>query len=232
MHSYRWFYEDPLKIILLTSRPRRGPTQREGDEPRCRLGLWLLTQPPTHPATYPHTRRHSHTHTALTGTAHVGTGKRQSDETRWGGKPTRLVQSQVRREAVRTAVMGKSKHQDCMFVTSGHPPPQKIHTKTFFCSTPHIALTHRHARAQKQGVLRRKKSSDRVVLCGKAFDVFWLGSGGADGGCEGLSKAKRNQCSFNKDDLGGREKQTVVLRVRACLWLISGSPNPGDRQIF
>lgn len=33
-------------------------------------------------------------------------------------------------------------------------------------------------------------------------------AGGWGGG--GLSKAKRNQCSFNKEDLGGREKQTVL----------------------
>lgn len=191
------------------------------------------SHPPSHLTTHTHSHAGTHAHTALMGTAHVGTGKRRSDETCGGGKPTRLVQRQVWREAVQTAAMGKSKRQDCIFVTSGHPPPQKYkHKNILFCTTPRIALTRRHAHAQKQGVLRGRNSSDRVVLGGKTFDVFWLGSGGADGSCEGLSKAKRNQCSFNKDDLGGREKQTVLLRVRACLWLISGSSNPGDRQIF
>lgn len=47
VRSYRWFYEDPLKIISLIARPRRGPTQRVGDEPRCLLSAAALTHPAT-----------------------------------------------------------------------------------------------------------------------------------------------------------------------------------------
>lgn len=47
----------------------------------------------------------------------------------------------------------------------------------------------------------------------------------------GLSKAKRNQCSFNKEDLGGRETDSSV-HDRACLCLISHFSDPLDREIF
>lgn len=90
------------------------------------------SHPPSHLTTHTYSHAGTHAHTALMGTAHVGTGKRRSDETCGGGKPTRLVQRQVWREAVQTAAMGKSKRQDCIFVTSGHPPQKKINTKTYF----------------------------------------------------------------------------------------------------
>lgn len=93
-------------------------------------------------ATLPPTQALTLTHRALMGTAHACTGKRVSDETCGGGKPTR----QVRREAVQAAAMGKSKRQDCAFVTLGHPPFLKNKHKNilFLHNYSHHGDTHTH----------------------------------------------------------------------------------------
>lgn len=208
MHSYRWFDEDPLKIILLSTRPRRGPTQWGGDEPRCRL------RPPCHP--------HKHTHKQ----SPDGDSPCRHERARWWNLCRREANTSGEERSSSSSISGESLNDATVHLSlKAILPPQKIKHKNilffFFRTTPPITPTHTHTHThtntEKQGTLRGRNSSDRVVLGSKAFDVFWLDSGGGDGGCEGLSKAKRNQCSFNKDDLGGREKQTVVLHVRACL---------------
>lgn len=85
--------------------------------------------------------------------------------------------------------------QDCWFVALGC-----LKNNNTFCSNMcyHVAI------------LQNKTACEREIFwqgCPwwQTFDVFWLDCSGGGG----LSKAKRNQCSFNKEDLGGR--QTVLF---------------------
>lgn len=133
------------------------------------------------------------THSPLMGTAHVAMEKQQSDETCGGGKLAHLQhifrwgEQQFKQQLQKSFFGGEFKRQDCWFVTSGHSP-QKINTKTHFLAQLLISRWHV---LRKQGVLRARNFSDRVVLGGKTFDVFWLdssGGGGGGGGWGGIIK--------------------------------------------